>query len=194
MIEVNGVAHVILTVSDWERSRSFYEAFLAFLGLTHVFAGDDFAYYVGGRTALGINRADGKRATERFQQGTVGLHHVCFRCRNREDVDKVHAFLRTQPVTIVHRPRKDSGRPATTPSSLRIPPAFASNSITCPGREYWPKVRASNRPRITADHPRSHRRDGPLLSRGADGGDVGRLLASRQRCSARSRLALPSAV
>jgi catechol 2,3-dioxygenase-like lactoylglutathione lyase family enzyme len=102
MIEVNGIAHVILTVSEWERSRPFYEAFLAFLGLTRVFAGDDFVYYVGGRTALGINRAEGKHAAERFAQGTSGLHHVCFRCRSREDVDKVHAFLRTQPVTIVH--------------------------------------------------------------------------------------------
>ena len=33
MIEVNGMAHVILTVSDWDRCRSFYEALLPFLGL-----------------------------------------------------------------------------------------------------------------------------------------------------------------
>jgi catechol 2,3-dioxygenase-like lactoylglutathione lyase family enzyme len=111
MIEVNGVAHVILTVSDWERSRAFYEAFLAFLGLTRVFAGDDFVYYVGGRTALGISRAEGKRAAERFEQGTIGLHHVCFRCRSREDVDKAYAFLRTQPVTIVHGPEEGPWAP-----------------------------------------------------------------------------------
>jgi len=111
MIEVNGVAHVILTVSDWERSRAFYEAFLAFLGLTRVFAGDDFVYYVGGRTALGINRAEGKRAAERFEQGTIGLHHVCFRCRSREDVDKAYAFLRTQPVAIVHGPEEGPWAP-----------------------------------------------------------------------------------
>jgi catechol 2,3-dioxygenase-like lactoylglutathione lyase family enzyme len=111
MIEITGVAHVILTVSDWERSRAFYEAFLGFLGLTRVFAGDDFVYYVGGRTAVGINRCADSRAAERFVQGSVGLHHVCFRCRSREDVDKVHAFLRTQPIGIIHGPEEGPWAP-----------------------------------------------------------------------------------
>lgn len=41
MIEINGVAHVILTVSDWERCRPFYEALLNFMGLKRVFGGND---------------------------------------------------------------------------------------------------------------------------------------------------------
>src|SRR3954447_5461908 len=42
MVEINGVAHVMLTVGDWDRSRAFYDALLPFLGLTQVFDGDDF--------------------------------------------------------------------------------------------------------------------------------------------------------
>ena len=49
MIEINGMAHVILAVSEWERCRPFYEALLSFLGLTRVFSGEDSIYYVGGR-------------------------------------------------------------------------------------------------------------------------------------------------
>ena len=41
MIEINGMAHVILAVSEWERCRPFYEALLSFLGLTRVFSGED---------------------------------------------------------------------------------------------------------------------------------------------------------
>jgi catechol 2,3-dioxygenase-like lactoylglutathione lyase family enzyme len=36
MIEVNGAAHVILTVSQWEKARAFYSELLPFLGMTKV--------------------------------------------------------------------------------------------------------------------------------------------------------------
>lgn len=104
MIEINGMAHVTLTVSDWQRCRPFYERLLAFLGLNEVFGGDDFIYFVGGRTALGVHRGDTSVAGQRFVQGSVGLHHLCFRCRSREDVDKVHAFLVAERATIVRAP------------------------------------------------------------------------------------------
>ena len=52
MIEINGVAHVILSVSDWDECRTFYQALLSFMGLEQVFAGEDFVYYVGGRTMV----------------------------------------------------------------------------------------------------------------------------------------------
>jgi hypothetical protein len=36
MIEVNGMAHVILTVSQWEKAHVFYAELLPFLGMTKV--------------------------------------------------------------------------------------------------------------------------------------------------------------
>lgn len=104
MIEINGMAHVILSVSEWDRCRPFYEALLSFLGLKQVFSGADSIYYVGGRTALGVGRCDAKFEGERFVQGAVGLHHLCFRARSRDDIDKVYAFLREQQAKIVHAP------------------------------------------------------------------------------------------
>ena len=56
MIEVNGMAHVILTVSQWDKARAFYGELLPFLGLTKVYDGNNFLYHVGGRTAVGIQR------------------------------------------------------------------------------------------------------------------------------------------
>lgn len=94
MIDINGAAHVILTVSQFEKARDFYCELLPFLGLTKVYDGNNFVYHVGGRTAVGIQRCAPEHEGERFVQNRVGLHHVCFRARNREDIDAVVAKLK----------------------------------------------------------------------------------------------------
>ena len=94
MIEVNGMAHVILTVSQWEKARAFYGALLPFLGLKKVYDGNNFLYHVGGRTALGIQRCKPEHEGERFVANRVGLHHLCLRARTREDVDRAAEKVR----------------------------------------------------------------------------------------------------
>ncbi len=103
-MEINGIAHVMLTVSNFEACMRFYEQLLAFLGLRPVIKGDSMLYCVGGRTAVGIVKAADQYRGERFAQLRVGLHHVCFRARERADVDAVYAFLKTAGATIVHPP------------------------------------------------------------------------------------------
>jgi len=105
-MEINGIAHIQLTVSDFEACQRFYEKLLAFLGLTPVMKADGFFYCVGGRTGVAISRADEEHRGERFVQRRVGLHHVCFRARERGDVDAVHAFLKEVGATIVHPPEE----------------------------------------------------------------------------------------
>ena len=92
-VEINGIAHVMLTVSRFAECKAFYEKLLPFLGLTPVLDMDGMYYCVGGRTAFGIQPADPEHADERFVQRRVGLHHVCFRARSREDVDAIHALV-----------------------------------------------------------------------------------------------------
>ena len=104
-VEINGVAHVALTASNWDRCRPLYETLLPFLGLKCVFSGENSIYYVGGRTAVGVGRCDHEHAEERFMQGGVGLHHICFRCRSCDDVDRVYNFLTEQDVTIIRKPQ-----------------------------------------------------------------------------------------
>ena len=58
MIDVNGMAHVILTVSSFEKALHFYGALLPAFGMKKVFENEQFAYWVGGRTALGIQRCE----------------------------------------------------------------------------------------------------------------------------------------
>jgi len=105
-MEVNGIAHVMLTVSDFDACLPFYEGLLAFLGLRPVLKGDGFLYCVGGRTAVGIVKAEDRYRDERFVQLRVGLHHVCFRARERADVDAVHDFLVGIGARVVHPPEE----------------------------------------------------------------------------------------
>ena len=104
MIEVNGHAHVILTVSQFEAARAFYCELLPFLGMKKVYDGNNFVYHVGGRTALGIQRCAEEYEGERFVQNRIGLHHLCLRARAREDVDKVAEKLRAMGAFIDRGP------------------------------------------------------------------------------------------
>ena len=111
MIEINGIAHVILNVSDWPACRPFYEGLLGFLGLTPVFAGEEMIYFVGGRTAIGVNKCAPAYAGQRFVQSSIGLHHVCFRARSRHDVDALYTYLQSIDARIVHPPQEGSWAP-----------------------------------------------------------------------------------
>lgn len=103
-MEINGIAHVQLTVSDFEAARAFYGKLLPFLGLTPVMDVDGFYYCVGARTGVAVSRALPEHGGLRFVQHRVGLHHVCFRARERVDVDAAHTFLQEIGATIVHPP------------------------------------------------------------------------------------------
>jgi catechol 2,3-dioxygenase-like lactoylglutathione lyase family enzyme len=103
-IEINGIAHTFVTAGDFARSREFYAELLPFLGLKPVLDGDGFYYCVGGRTAFGIRAPGDDHLGERFDQTRVGLHHVCFRARERQDVDRVYEFVQQLGATIVHPP------------------------------------------------------------------------------------------
>jgi catechol 2,3-dioxygenase-like lactoylglutathione lyase family enzyme len=103
-MEINGIAHIMLTVSDFDACKPFYEKVLTFVGLKPLIDGDGMLYCVGGRTAIGVVRAEEAYRKERFVQFRVGLHHVCFRARKREDVDEFHEFLLGLGAKIVHPP------------------------------------------------------------------------------------------
>ena len=110
-MEINGIAHVMLTVSNFEACQPFYERMLTFLGLKPVINADGMLYCVGGRTAVGIMRAEEPYRDERFVQFRVGLHHVCFRAREREDVDTFYEFLTTLGTKIIHPPEEGPWAP-----------------------------------------------------------------------------------
>ena len=111
LIAINGMAHVVLTVSDFRRARVFYARLLPACGMRPVFDVPKFAYFVGARTAIGIEPCDPAYQGERFVQRRVGLHHLCLRARSREDVDRCAALLREMGATIVRAPAEGTWAP-----------------------------------------------------------------------------------
>jgi len=110
-MEINGIAHIFITAGNFEQSKAFYGKLLPFLSLREV-ANEPGAYYcVGGRTGVGIRAPAPEYEGARFVQSRVGLHHICFRARQREDVDEVHRFLLLIGAVIIHPPQDDHYAP-----------------------------------------------------------------------------------
>ncbi|MBL8551403.1 MAG: VOC family protein [Hyphomonadaceae bacterium] len=133
-MEINGVAHVFLTVGDFPRAKAFYAKLLPFLGLTPVMDTDDRYYCIGGRTGLGIQRASADHEGKRFDQGMVGLHHLCFRARERADVDAAFALLSDMGAQIVHGPRDDPWAPGYYSILFEDPDGIRLEINHIPGR------------------------------------------------------------
>jgi catechol 2,3-dioxygenase-like lactoylglutathione lyase family enzyme len=110
-MEINGIAHIFITAGNFAASSTFYRQLLPFLGLKIVADTPVLFYCVGGRTGFGIEAPPASEEGKRFIQGTVGLHHVCFRARSREDVEEAHAFLTKIGTHVVHGPQQDGYAP-----------------------------------------------------------------------------------
>ncbi len=133
-MEINGVAHIFLTVSDFARARAFYGKLLPFLGLTPVIDTETTFYCVGGRTALGISAPAPEHQGAAFEQKRVGLHHLCFRARERADVDELHRFLVAMGTTIIRAPREDNWAPGYYSLLFEDPDGIRLEINHVPGR------------------------------------------------------------
>jgi catechol 2,3-dioxygenase-like lactoylglutathione lyase family enzyme len=108
-VEVNGIAHIQLTVNDAERCLPFWERLCHFLGMKSLIHGDGVIYCIGSRTGILVRAAPAEKRDRKFDQDRSGLHHFCFRARRREDVDAVHRFLVDElDAHIVHAPEDGS--------------------------------------------------------------------------------------
>lgn len=104
-VEINGIAHVQLTVRDPERCVPFWEQLCTFMGMRTLIRGDGIVYCIGGRTGVLVRGAPPGKRDQPFDQDRPGLHHVCFRARAREDVDAIHRFVSdTLGARVVHPP------------------------------------------------------------------------------------------
>jgi catechol 2,3-dioxygenase-like lactoylglutathione lyase family enzyme len=110
-MEINGVAHTFITAGNFKASRAFYAQLLPFLGLQIVADTENTFYCIGGRTGFGIHAPAAEYHGQRFKQGSVGLHHHCWRVRERADVDAAHAFLARIGAMIVHAPEQGNFAP-----------------------------------------------------------------------------------
>ena len=104
-VEVNGIAHIQLTVNDPERCIPFWEKLCHFLEMKTLIRNDDTVYCIGSRTGIMVRAAPPDKRDRAFDQDTAGLHHFCFRARSKEDVDAIAAFVTGElDAKIIHGP------------------------------------------------------------------------------------------
>jgi catechol 2,3-dioxygenase-like lactoylglutathione lyase family enzyme len=133
--EINGVAHVILRVNRIAECIAFYDRLMPFLGLQPVQPrSDEFVYYVGGRTALAIRKADSEHADAEHVETGPGIDHLCFRARRREDIDTLYAFLKDLGAEIVRAPVEGPWAPGYYSLSFRDPEGLRLELNHVPGR------------------------------------------------------------
>jgi catechol 2,3-dioxygenase-like lactoylglutathione lyase family enzyme len=98
---VVGVDHLVIRVSDYERSKAFYGRLFAFLGFEISDEYDDAIGWTNGNTRFWIGPADAQGRKHKHRIGDVGFHHYAFELRSRADVDNLQEFLKEAGVTIV---------------------------------------------------------------------------------------------
>jgi catechol 2,3-dioxygenase-like lactoylglutathione lyase family enzyme len=135
-MEINGIAHIFLTASNYEISREFYRKLLPFLGLKPVVDTETSYYCVGGRTAVGISAPSSEHQGAAFEQKRVGLHHLCFRARERADIDELHAFLGTLDAKIIRAPREDQWAPGYYSILFEDPDGNQARAQSCAGQGF----------------------------------------------------------
>ena len=104
-VEVNGIAHIQMTVND-PTSLVFWERLCNFLEMKTLIRGDEVRYCVGSRTGILVRLAPAEKRDQAFDQDRCGLHHFCFRARSRKDVDAIFGFVNSElKAHIVHPPQ-----------------------------------------------------------------------------------------
>jgi catechol 2,3-dioxygenase-like lactoylglutathione lyase family enzyme len=104
MPRVLGVDHIVIRVSDFERSKAFYEKLLGFLGFEPMEHYAEAAGWSNGKTRFWIGEADAEGKKHKHRIGNIGFHHYAFELGSRAEVDQLGEFVKKLGVRIVDPP------------------------------------------------------------------------------------------
>lgn len=104
MARVVGIDHLVIRVSDFAKSKRFYDAVLGFLGFERKYGYGRHAGWSNGKTLFWIGEADAEGKRHPHRAGNIGFHHYAFELSKRKDVDDLYALLRKKKITVVDPP------------------------------------------------------------------------------------------
>ena len=92
-------------------------------------------YCIGSRTGILVRGAPAGSDGGAFDQHRAGLHHFCFRAREREDVDAIHRFAAEElGARIVHPPEEADFAPGYYSVLFEDPDGIRVEFNHVPGR------------------------------------------------------------
>ena len=139
-MQLNGIAHIQLTVSDLARARKFWAPLLGLFEMKILIDSETYFYCIGSRTGIALSPIDSKHAGKCFDQRRLGLHHLCLRARERADIDKIHEFVKKLGAVIVHPPREDGFAPGYYSLLFEDPDGISIEVNHVPGRGHLEKA------------------------------------------------------
>ena len=138
-MQLNGIAHIQLTVSDLPRSRAFWKPLFELFEMKILIDSETYFYGIGSRTGLALSPIDPKHRGDAFDQRRIGLHHLCLRARERADVDAIHDVAVRLGARIVHPPREDGFAPGYYSVLFEDPDGIRIEANHVPGRGHLEK-------------------------------------------------------
>jgi catechol 2,3-dioxygenase-like lactoylglutathione lyase family enzyme len=102
-IEILALDHVDLTVRDLARATEFYGKVLPALGMRRV-GHESYVAWGNGHFNVGLRAAGPQHVDTPFDRARAGLHHLALRARSHADVDRFHAFLVREGITVLDPP------------------------------------------------------------------------------------------
>lgn len=133
-MQMNGIAHIEIIVSNFKQCNSFYRSLFEFLEMKLVYDSNAMIYGVGSRTGIVVKAATAEFQAETFQQNRIGLHHFCFRARSREDIDTLYGFLQEIQAKIVHSPEEGEWAPGYYSVLFKDPDGIRIEANFVPGK------------------------------------------------------------
>jgi len=158
MPRVVGIDHLVLSVGDFARSKTFYDKVLGFLGFKLKYDYADMAGWSNGRTLFWIAAADAQGRNRKYRKGDVGFHHYAFELASRRDVDQLGAFLEENGMTVLDAPGEYYGRDYyavyfADPDGMKLegmiwaPPKTRRKLVVSrKKRSWWPRRKPPSRP------------------------------------------------
>lgn len=97
--------HTKIVVSDFNKSRNFYDDIFEELGYKRVLVKADRATWTS-PDGYGILIAQAKNANLSYQFGAPGLHHLCLKASSAEAVNRIYSFVSKSGVYVSGAPQK----------------------------------------------------------------------------------------
>jgi catechol 2,3-dioxygenase-like lactoylglutathione lyase family enzyme len=133
------ISHIALTVSDLERSTSFYTQVFEFIGFKAVEVPEStqqamktrLKAWIGPGYSISIRPSKGECARRVHDRNAPGFNHLAFTAENRSDVEKLYEFLKQTGATILDVPAEYAYSPGyfavyfTDPDGLKFEFAYA---------------------------------------------------------------------
>jgi catechol 2,3-dioxygenase-like lactoylglutathione lyase family enzyme len=96
------IRHVEINVSNFERSKAFYQGFLSWVGFKQIVGGKNFAGWSNGEAGIFVTYLE-RYKDSGFHRAHVGLNHIAFRAKSKADVDRLHTeFLVPRSIKVLY--------------------------------------------------------------------------------------------